>query len=304
MKLVLLFFIFLTTWQVTSKAQTLDGKWRWEIKGSSLDLQSDYVLELNLKQVDDKVYGTQTLMLKSYPNVVIWIEGTVDKYGMVKLKSGKPVQYLLPDSVFMAKDFQYNFRWDGGANKLSGMFSPAEDSAKREMGNQNPALYDAVYKHPWHVDFIKITPILDSAFSKILNERIKIPVPPPPPPIQTDIQHILTILEGDMKIELYDNGTVDGDIITLIVNGKIMSQHQKLSLAPITVDIKKEDLLDSNLIVMQAENLGDIPPNTALMLITVNGQRYDVNMSSTMEKQAGIMLYRKKNSNKKIPNSK
>lgn len=289
-----MFFIFLTTWHHTAKAQTLDGKWRWEIKGSSLDLQSDYTLELNLKQVDGKVYGTQTLILKSYPNVIIWIEGTVDKYGMVQLKSGKPVQYQLPDSVFMAKIFQYNFRWDFVANQLSGVFSPSEDSSKREMGMQNPALYDAVYKRPWHVDFKRTTPALDSTFSKILNERVKLPIVPPEPPIKTDIQHTLTIPDGDIKIELYDNGTVDGDIITLIVNGKIMSQHQKLSLAPITITIKKEDVKESTLIVMQAENLGDIPPNTALILITVNGQRYDVNMSSTMEKQAGVMLYRKK----------
>jgi hypothetical protein len=39
---------------------------------------------------------------------------------------------------------------------------------------------------------------------------------------------------------------------------------------------------------MVAENLGDIPPNTALLLITVGAKRYQLHLTSTEKKNAQV----------------
>jgi hypothetical protein len=45
---------------------------------------------------------------------------------------------------------------------------------------------------------------------------------------------------------------------------------------------------------MFAENLGTIPPNTALMIVTVAGKRYEVNISSS-EQTSGTVRFRMAN---------
>jgi hypothetical protein len=288
MKMFLVIFVALVTCNKYASAQTLDGKWRWTIKPSAVDMQTDdYILEFDLKQTGENVAGTRTLYLQDYPPVIIAVEGKINTAKELMLKATRTLQYKLPDSVFMAKDFVYSLKWDG--NNFQGTYFPREDTMKMKIpGFVNTEKYNAVYKISSHAIFGKVPDTAYNPFKKLF------------PQLQTDIQHTITIPDGDVKIDLYDNGTVDGDIITVWVNGDIVSQHKKLSLAPITINIKKADLQDNTMVIMQAENLGDIPPNTALMLITVaGGKRYDLNLSSTLEKQAAVIL--KKEPAKQIP---
>ncbi len=278
------FMAFVTCGQLAS-AQPLDGKWRYTIKPSSVDMQTDdYILEFDLKQNGDNVAGTRTLFLQDYPPVVIAVAGKINSAKELTLKSAAIVQYKLPDSIFMATNFVYNLQWDG--KSFSGTYFPSEDSIKKKTLDVTTEKYYAVFKATSRASFTKVPDTAYNPFKKLFPQTQA-----QTQTIQTEIQHTITIPDGNVKIDLYDNGTVDGDIITVWVNGKIVTQHKKLSLAPITIDIKKEDLQDSTMVIMQAENLGDIPPNTALMLITVaSGKRYDLNLSSTLEKQAAVVL--------------
>ena len=50
------------------------------------------------------------------------------------------------------------------------------------------------------------------------------------------------------------------------------------------------DLKEESELVMVAENLGDIPPNTSYMTAVVNGKQYAANLASTEESSAVIKL--------------
>ena len=43
-------------------------------------------------------------------------------------------------------------------------------------------------------------------------------------------------------------------------------------------------------IIMQAENLGSIPPNTAVMIIETARKRYEVRLSAGFEKHAVVII--------------
>jgi hypothetical protein len=90
-------------------------------------------------------------------------------------------------------------------------------------------------------------------------------------------------------VDLYDNGQIDGDTISLYLNGKLMVSRQRLSTEPITLKVTMTE--DDNELIMYAENLGSIPPNTALMVVTVGDKRYEVNISSS-EKTNGAVRFR------------
>ncbi|MEO6670409.1 MAG: hypothetical protein ABIN36_13085, partial [Ferruginibacter sp.] len=99
-----------------------------------------------------------------------------------------------------------------------------------------------------------------------------------------------------VRVDLYDNGEVDGDSISLFYNGKLLLSSKKLSEKAITLNITVED--DAvNELVMYAENLGTIPPNTALMVVTDGPKRYEVRITSDLEKSGVINFVHKPGGN-------
>lgn len=96
-----------------------------------------------------------------------------------------------------------------------------------------------------------------------------------------------------VKIDLYDNGEIDGDSISLFLNGKLLMARKKLTAQPLTITLSKEDLLESNDLVMYAENLGTIPPNTALMIVTDGKKRYEVRITSDLQKSGTIRFVKR-----------
>jgi hypothetical protein len=93
-----------------------------------------------------------------------------------------------------------------------------------------------------------------------------------------------------IKIEIYDNGQVDGDTVSIFMNGVLLIPKKMLTAKPITINIdvnEKEDVYD---IVMFAESMGTIPPNTAFMIITTATNRYEINITSTEQTSGSIRL--------------
>jgi len=106
------------------------------------------------------------------------------------------------------------------------------------------------------------------------------------------VQKSIDLSKADFKVDLYDNGDIDGDIITVYFNGNVVASKKTLSGQPITLQLKANPNLKNEL-VMYAENLGKIPPNTALMKITANDQVYEVRIESD-DKQSGSVLFKLK----------
>ena len=94
----------------------------------------------------------------------------------------------------------------------------------------------------------------------------------------------------EITIDLYDNGQVDGDTVSIYHNNKMVVSHARLSQKPITFQVSINPEQPHHELVMVAENLGSIPPNTSLMILTAGTKRYEVFISSTEQKNAKIIL--------------
>jgi hypothetical protein len=99
----------------------------------------------------------------------------------------------------------------------------------------------------------------------------------------------------EIKIELYDNGEIDGDTITVYHNNRLILWRKRLTDKPLTITIKVDEDDAHHEFVMVAENLGTIPPNTALMIITAGSKRYETHVTSTEKKNAVVVLEYKPN---------
>ena len=97
-----------------------------------------------------------------------------------------------------------------------------------------------------------------------------------------------------LRLTLYDNGEVDGDTVSVLLNGNIIIAKQRLSTNAINKTIYVNNQ-DSILLVMYAENLGSLPPNTGLLVVHDGKENYEIRFSGDLQKNAAIILKRRKN---------
>jgi hypothetical protein len=93
---------------------------------------------------------------------------------------------------------------------------------------------------------------------------------------------------GTLRLDFYDNAEIDGDSITVVVNKNVVISHQRLTAKPITIFLKIDLQNTFQEIEMVAENLGSIPPNTAVLIITAGEKKYQLFLSSTQTKSAMV----------------
>ena len=122
----------------------------------------------------------------------------------------------------------------------------------------------------------------------------KFPSFPPPPRVLTNranptVKHF-DVEAGEVRLDLYDNGEIDGDTVSIYHNNSLAVGRTKLSQKPITLRIAVNAANPHHELVMVAENLGSIPPNTSVMIVTAGAKRYQVMISSTEQKNAKVVF--------------
>jgi len=102
------------------------------------------------------------------------------------------------------------------------------------------------------------------------------------------VAHIPSRGTDSVKIALYDNGEIDGDSVSLYLNDEMILQHLRLTEKAKTLIIPIDKSLPVNKLTLFAENLGRLPPNTALMEVTIHGKTYDLFLSTDYKRNATV----------------
>ncbi len=128
------------------------------------------------------------------------------------------------------------------------------------------------------------------AITKIPINQAPITLPKPIATRENLLIRKIEVEESEMLIELYDNGEIDGDTVSIYHNNKLIVSRAGLSAKPISINIKIDKEHPHHELVMVADNLGSIPPNTSLMIITANKNRYEVFISSSEQRNAKVII--------------
>ncbi|MDI3319104.1 hypothetical protein [Pinibacter soli] len=107
---------------------------------------------------------------------------------------------------------------------------------------------------------------------------------------ENEVTKTIIVKSNEVDLYIYDNGTIDHDTISVYLDNKLVVSHKMLSLEPIIVKVKLDTTNNYHEVVMVAENLGDIPPNTSLMVVKAGDQQYEVRISSTEQKNAVVIF--------------
>lgn len=101
------------------------------------------------------------------------------------------------------------------------------------------------------------------------------------------------IVEDSLVFSLYDNGSVDGDTVTVVLNGQvIMPRVGLLGKAYNKTVYLTPEMGNTISVVMYAENLGSIPPNTGLLVIRERSRIFEIRFSGDLKKNSEIILKR------------
>jgi hypothetical protein len=111
--------------------------------------------------------------------------------------------------------------------------------------------------------------------------------------ITKDIKTI-QVKNNKIKIDLYDDGEIDNDIVSVYFNKSLIVDQKSLTASAHSITLNLE-AGKTNELVLYADNLGSIPPNTALMVITDGATRHEVRLSADMKNNASIRFELKNN---------
>ena len=143
----------------------------------------------------------------------------------------------------------------------------------------NPVKKDTVIKtDPKPVAPIVITKRPPSQLEKLMVSR------------KQNQQSRITIDVKEIKLKVYDNGIVDNDTVSIFYNGRLLLSHQRLSEKAIELTVKLDEGITQHEITMFAENLGSIPPNTALIVVTAGDKRYELHSKASLEENAVLIF--------------
>ncbi len=109
----------------------------------------------------------------------------------------------------------------------------------------------------------------------------------------SELLKTIEIDNASFTVDLYDNGEIDGDSISLFFNGQLILSHKRLSDKALRLKLEVNKDKELNELIMYAENLGTIPPNTALMVVNDGDNRYEVRISSDLQKSGVIRFMHK-----------
>ncbi len=107
---------------------------------------------------------------------------------------------------------------------------------------------------------------------------------------KNDLQNTLVVESKDIQIDFFDNGQIDNDTITVYHNNQILINKGRLDSKPISINVHLDEANPFYELITVAENLGDVAPNTALMVVKAGKKRYEVTITSDDKKNAKVIL--------------
>lgn len=271
-------------------AQNVNGKWYGVGKVYSDDESNDYLSELLLQQTGNKITGLYNYFFKDI-HISCNIKGTYNP------SSRLLIIHMLPVLNYSSKGINnadcemvgaFTLKVSKIDATLSGAFMPTnvhrfscpdilvkftKSDAEGIMGKivKKPlmlegepepvpvaAITQTIEPAPQQKPIVKIEPVDD------LNKR------------RFTVKEI-PVISDSILVSLYDNSEIDFDTVSLFWNKKLIAYRQMLTDKPINFKLPVDSLEE---ISMFAENLGTLPPNTALLIVYDGETRHEIPITS------------------------
>jgi hypothetical protein len=288
--------------------QSLTGIWSGKISRKSINLQGVESIEMQIFQSGKHLSGYSFSFKDTSRFVLYDMRGTRDrKTQTIRIKEFGYGYYLLPPG-FLPCEKQFNLLYYkiGNTQYLSGVWSGRGQDTSCFPGEELLVVLQKIRKPEYPIEqfvqkkmmdyFLRNIPRQDSLtfpepeIDQMVSTAVSNTTDSLPAERKLEIQQILKVSDTTVTVSLYDNAVIDDDTISVFVNKKPVLLRQRISQKPMIFKIDITEPGRPTEIIMQAENLGSIPPNTALMIIQAGKKRYELRLRSSFEKHAVVII--------------
>lgn len=105
-----------------------------------------------------------------------------------------------------------------------------------------------------------------------------------------DVSRVLEVDNDTLRLELFDNGQIDGDSVSVFLNNRLLLDKSMLDISGLKLTIRIDTSLAYDELAMFAHNLGNFPPNSALLVLYDGKKRYEIFLNSTLNSTATIRI--------------
>ncbi len=103
-----------------------------------------------------------------------------------------------------------------------------------------------------------------------------------------ELQSTITVGKAEFDIEIWDRSVVDGDSISLNLNGNWILQEYMVVKSKFKLHVKIDPKATNNYLILFAHNLGEISPNTAAVQVLIDGKEYKLTLTSDLKKSGAL----------------
>jgi hypothetical protein len=286
-------------------AQSLTGIWSGKISRKTAEYSGVESLEMQIYQFGKQLNG-YTFAFKDTSRFVLYgMAGRRNKRTQqLSIKETGVAYFLLPAHFWPCeKIFDMKYYKIGKTQYLSGTWSGRGNDTSCFPGEELLVVLQKIKKPEYPIGQFVQKKISDYILKKTTpTKNIDLPEPEINEPVaenrmdslpadrKLDIQEIIKLPDTSATITLYDNAVIDDDTVSVFVDKQPALLRQRISAKPLSFNISLTEPGKPVEILMQAENLGSIPPNTAVMIIQTAHKRYEVRLSASFEKHAVVIL--------------
>jgi hypothetical protein len=182
----------------------------------------------------------------------------------------------LPEYKYMCTDINFNLGKNADASKQDSILKALREY-KETYQVWRPTMFDTL---------AAVNIVQRKVINYVVEDRYK--------QRENVVTNEIEVSSDSIKVDFYDNGEVDGDSISVFFNKQLLAFSQKLSSRSIHFDLKLDSTKEVQELSMFADNLGSIPPNTALMIVSDGKKQQEIRLASNLDKTATIHIRRKK----------
>ncbi|MCF8246515.1 MAG: hypothetical protein K9J37_15290 [Saprospiraceae bacterium] len=179
-------------------------------------------------------------------------------------------------SLFYQKEknrHSLNGNWQGyieGADPRSGACAPGKLFVEQAIFEQNETNPPAISG-----EIVAVKPPEIGQYEK-KNQR------------NVDVERVLEVKSKTVRIRVWDNGTVDGDVLSLFLNGDLIIKNYRVTRQKYETIVKLDK--PTNFIILHALNVGSISPNTVAVSVDDGFGEQVVIISSNLKTSGAIMI--------------
>ncbi len=268
------------------QAQDINGIWKGKLVMAPGGCFPVYNIELQLQVAGSRITGTAYHFSDSLNYVRENFEGTFkkDSNQIIIQENGIVTFKIREDCVPCVKRYVLSFHKGGGnvvtEEQLRGSWTGKATDGKTAC-DPGTLVLTRFEKSTFKPEF-KLPPALTKRKVELVKE------------IKVDT--------GLIQIDFYDNGTIDGDTISVYANGMPVVTGKRLTTKPVSMTLRIDFKKPEQELIMVGENLGSIPPNTALMIVNAGDKRYQLYLTSDDQKNSMVrFIYEKPGTAQRTP---